>query len=203
MTALIWLDLETTGLIPKRDAILEIAIARSSLSDPFNLEHVFHRVYPLSPRDGELLNPVVREMHTKNGLLGECIAEWEKVCASGLAQFQVDTLPNRTLLEANIIPVVEDYKDKPILAGSSVHFDHDFLREHAPDVAHLFHHRHFDVSVIKLFCQSLGMEKPLRQEAHRAKADIIESALHGHICTKWLEGWGHLTVTNRMLSSIR
>ena len=39
---------------------------------------------------------------------------------------------------------------------------------------------------MKLFCQSLGMPKIPKAEAHRAMADVEESARHGSLCLDWL-----------------
>jgi len=68
-----------------------------------------------------------------------------------------------------------------------VHFDHGFLRVHMPKLAARFSHRHYDVSAVKLFCQSLGMPKPPKAEAHRAAADVRESIEHAKACADWLE----------------
>ena len=47
-------------------------------------------------------------------------------------------------------------------------------------------YRHYDVSAVKLFCQSLGMPKLPKAEAHRAKDDILESIAHAKKCADWL-----------------
>ncbi len=73
-----------------------------------------------------------------------------------------------------------------MLAGSSIHFDHAFLAVHMPRFAARLSHRHYDVSAIKLFCQSLGADKFPKAEAHRAKDDIAESIAHAKACAEWL-----------------
>jgi oligoribonuclease (3'-5' exoribonuclease) len=72
------------------------------------------------------------------------------------------------------------------LAGSSVHFDHGFIKHWWPQLASRFSHRHYDVSAVKLFCESLGMPRLPKAEAHRAREDILESIAHARECVRWL-----------------
>jgi oligoribonuclease len=170
---LFWLDLETTGLDPHKDKILEIAVARTTLLVPFSPTVVYHHVLRFPIESHKYMHQFVREMHTKNGLLSEC-ADTTKTMKEAEAE----------LLE--IIPHVSDREMMPILAGSGVHFDHEFLKFWMPELASRFSHRHYDVSAVKLFCRSLGMERILKAEAHRAVADIEDSVTHARECAKWL-----------------
>jgi oligoribonuclease len=170
-----WLDVETTGLEPTRDVLLELAIAEADLERPFDIGPVRSWVFPL-PADGTrpvTLSPFILDMHTKNGLLAECARSTETVFA----------VEERLL---SLVPAVANREDTPALAGSSVHFDHAFLREHMPRLAARFSHRHYDVSAVKLFCRSLGMKKVPKAEAHRAADDVRESVAHARLCAKWL-----------------
>ena len=175
---LYWLDLETTGLDPNADNILEVALAVSVLERPFEVTDVMSAVlrYPSATDSKDApasLHPVVEEMHTKNGLLAEC-----RRSLLGVADVEENLL--------SLVPETTDREDTPTLAGSSVHFDHAFLRVHMPRLAARFSHRHYDVSAVKLFCRSLGMPKPPRAEAHRAAPDVLESVEHARLCARWL-----------------
>lgn len=171
---LVWLDLETTGLDPAQDAILEIAV-RVSTDGHFKL-HMFVNdgVQAVVRHDGEGPSPFIREMHTKNGLLPECaLSELTAYDAEALVLTRSDQ-------------VFGHWPAKWTLAGSSVHFDLGFLRRHMPVLANRFSHKLFGVSAIKLFCQQMGMPPLPKAEAHRAMADVEESFDHWHVCRNWV-----------------
>lgn len=176
MTKLIWLDLETTGLDSERGAtILEIAVSVADIAIPFDATPVFHRVFGWSSNNA--LDPVVREMHTANGLLTECDNVWRATNQYGHAAAESDLL--------NALPPLGD--EPPILAGSSIHFDRRFLRSCMPSFERVLSHRHFDVSSIKMFAQMLGMPKPPKGPgAHRAQGDILESIAHAREVAQWM-----------------
>jgi oligoribonuclease len=179
---LVWLDLETTGLDPRKDSILEVAVALARFESPFDVDFdgVIKGSWVLGfPRAAWVdLSPFIVDMHTKNRLLEECAASSHGV--RGLEQMIL------SLLEP-----IGTGKDAPVLAGSSVHFDHEFLKVHMPTLAARLSHRHYDVSAIKLFCQSLGMHSLPKAEAHRAEADIGESIAHARLCARWLASHNH------------
>lgn len=101
---LFWTDLESTGLIVDKCVILEVAIAEADFNDPFNYRHLFQGVVHLSSADAKKLDPFIIDMHTKNGLLADCATS-----ATTLQQ-----LESRLL---DIVPIIENKDDKPILAG--------------------------------------------------------------------------------------
>jgi oligoribonuclease len=182
---LLWCDIETTGLDPLKTHVLEIAVSEADLLDPFNVKPLYHSIVFFPRRSGakhqpdrdELwaaIDPFVVAMHTKNGLFDECVR---------MGKF-LSTVENELL---ELVPMVDDKEERPVLAGSSIHFDHAYINVHMPLLAKRLSHRHYDISALKLFCQSMGMSKFLKGNAHRAKDDILESVAHGAACTQWLK----------------
>ena len=168
---LLWIDLETTGLSPERDQILELAFADSTLDRPFNVAPVQEVVLAFKGR--ETLSPFVRDLHTKNGLLDAC--ERSSVVLADVEDWLLA-----------VVPEVADKEERAVLAGSTVSFDHGFLKVHMPRLAARLSYRHYDVSAVKLFCRSLGMSKLAKAEVHRAAADVRESIDHARACAEWL-----------------
>lgn len=170
---LMWLDLETTGLDPTKTKILEVALAEAELLDPFNYRHVYHAIVNLPASEHASLDPFIIDMHTKNGLLAEC----ER------SSLNINQVEEQLL---NYVLYIVDKEERSVLAGSSISFDMGYLQVHTPRVARRLSHRLYDVSSLKLFCQSQGMPKFLKAEAHRAKDDIDESIAHAAACRAWL-----------------
>jgi oligoribonuclease len=175
---LFWIDLETTGLNPHMDRVLEVAVYRSKMTVPFVAQKLYEAVlhFDQAAPSAPHVDPYVAKMHDAGKL-------WSACSASKLTYAQV------VAALASIIPVVEDPAARPILAGSTIHFDRDFIRQQFDPIEPLstrFHHRHYDVSAIRLFCESLGMPKIPKGEAHRASLDVEESIAHAVKCAEWI-----------------
>jgi oligoribonuclease len=161
---LAWLDLEMTGLDPTRNSIVEIA----TLVTDDQLEIVAEGpdlVLSAPPAELEAMEAVVRDMHTRSGLL-----EAIKASGTSLAEAELATLRFlRTHLEAGAVP----------LCGNSIGTDRRFLAAQMPDLERFFHYRSVDVSTIKELCRrwypGALSDAPTKKGGHRAMDDIRES----------------------------
>lgn len=172
---LIWCDLETTGLDPQKNSILEVAMLTAELVDPFNVRMLHLSTIYMQPAETRSLDQFIIDMHTKNGLLRECE---NPVRSRNIRDVEEELL--------RLVPVVDDKADRPVLAGSTVHFDHSFIRSWIPRLAARLSYRNYDVSTLKLECQSQGMAPFPKAEAHRALDDVYESIAHAKACREWL-----------------
>ena len=171
---LIWADLETGGLNPRAEQILEIALVATVGPDFEASGHVFTCLVK-PKRVGDLYTQVgswANEQHTKSGLIAE--AEQKGISETQAEQDVLAWLKGR-----------QRPGERFVLAGSSVHFDMEFLRVRMPLVAKLFTHRLLDVSALKL-ARNIQTGRPLDEgflttekednARHRA-LDDIESTL--------------------------
>jgi oligoribonuclease len=169
MSEFIWLDLETTGLDPDRDIVLEFAagIANDGPGGDFHAIEIVQSVITPYTFGGyspalEAMDPFVRNMHTKNGLLAEL--ERPELCC--------------TIEEADEHLAALAPDGKPSLAGNSVHFDLAFIKKHMPRFAARLSHRVFDVSTLLRAERTYGDSHAainVPASAHRAREDVLAS----------------------------
>lgn len=166
----IWTDLETSGLDPKTDHILEIAVivTDGSLNELRTYEAIiWHDSNTLEPT----MDPFVHEMHSDSGLLHRI-----KKATKSYHSAQRD-----------IVKMLYDIDVKPFdgtIAGSTVHFDKAFLAVHMPLLFTFFNHRVFDTSTLKaaskLWAPSYPVLKENEETKHQAMADIRYSLELAH-----------------------
>lgn len=168
---IVWLDLETSGLEPTVDHILEIGAVLTPRSNPQGTKSQFQRINR-PPRLEDIIenaHPVVQDMHTTSGLWDELRALEEQDHAYALHRLEEDALA--WLYENGVRP-----KDRVWLGGNSVHFDRRFLRAHLPALERRFFHRLLDVSgAAEVVALATGKRATLPEDhatAHRAMDDI-------------------------------
>jgi oligoribonuclease len=159
------MDLEMTGLQPDVDRIVEIA----TLVTDDELELVAEGpdlVIATPPEALEAMDEVVKQMHTRSGLL-------EAIAASTvtLDEAAADTFAfvRQHVLEPRKVP----------LCGNSIGTDRRFLARYMPELENYLHYRCVDVSTIKELARRWYPEAyanaPKKLGAHRALDDIKES----------------------------
>ncbi|MGW8181178.1 MAG: oligoribonuclease [bacterium] len=155
------LDLETTGLDPEEEVILEVGI--TLCDNKLNKLATWESLVWPGEYDLDSLNDIVAKMHGENGLLDE------------LAQSSA-SMKNPSRVAHDAVNWLESFGVKPNslpMMGSSVHFDRAFLKKHMPELEAFFTYRNVDISSIKEFAKHLGLEvhSPKDSVAHRALAD--------------------------------
>jgi oligoribonuclease len=153
------MDLEMTGLDPARHTIVEIDELAVVAEGPDLV---------VGATDAQLagMEPVVRDMHTRSGLLE----------AIGLSDLSLDEAGRQTL--AFIKAHVPEARTVP-LCGNSIGTDRRFLAAQLPEIEEWLHYRSVDVSTVKELCRrwypGALAAAPGKSTTHRALDDIRES----------------------------
>lgn len=161
--ALVWLDMEMTGLDPDRDRILELAMVITNSQLEVIAESA---VWAVHQSDAVLdgMDDWNKKTHGKSGLI-------ERVKASVLGEAEV---------EVQAIDFLKRYvpQGKSPICGNSICQDRRFLARHMPKLEAWFHYRNLDVSTLKELARRWAPEiaKGVKKGGkHEALADIYES----------------------------
>lgn len=158
---IVWLDLETTGLDPLTDQILEVGVIVTDGA----LKEIVRAEWSIKPGIAALarMPDVVQVMHAESGLTARCLSA--NAVPLGLAQ---DALIR--LFEWHNV------SKSSFLAGNSVgDFDRHFLRMHMQRVNQAISHRSINVSTFKalfsLWSPIVAAPQVNRTKAHRSLLD--------------------------------
>jgi oligoribonuclease len=161
--ALIWIDMEMSGLNPETDRILEIAIV---ITDAQLTTVAEAPVLVVHQPDAVLdaMDNWNKSTHKKSGLI-------DRVKASTLTEADV---------EAQMIAFLAQHVPSGAspICGNSVHQDRRFLVRYMPKLDAYFHYRHIDVSTLKELARRWKPEVlngMVKHGKHEALADIHES----------------------------
>lgn len=163
---LCFLDFETTGLDPARHEPIEVAAVVTD--DRLNELGRFESL--ICPESANFSwAQAAFQMHAKSGLVDLCLERGgaREFISAALLDFITSTVPVGTQIH---------------LAGNSVHFDRGFLRAYFPAVEQRFHHRHLDVSSLRIAASVFAPDAaPLSGASpHRAMADVLRSIQELH-----------------------
>ena len=181
------MDIESSGLNERAGHLLEVALVATD-DELKELAAISTLCRPVGiDVDDIQMDDVVREMHTKSGLL-------EELRASASRRYEAQAVLHAFLQQVeSMCPPVEvregeepkpPFKDVP-LAGNTIAFDRRWTREHMSTIEGMFSHRSIDVSSITELAKrwapaiytarpGLGPDgKPVSE--HRALPDIRAS----------------------------
>lgn len=162
---LAWMDLEMTGLDPTADVIVEIATLLTD-DDLAVVAEGPDLIVSASPEKLTAMSDVVREMHTRSGLLAA-------IASSSLSLEEAGKM-TLSFLEAHI----SEPGTVP-LCGNSIGMDRRFLAAQLPEIERFFHYRSIDVSTVKELARRWLPDTlagaPHKHGSHRAMEDIKES----------------------------
>lgn len=179
---MIWVDLETTGLRPGTDLILEVGLKVTD-DDLTVLEGMNRLVSVNLDEVNERMEPFVAEMHIKSGLLH---------ALKYSTTHKISTLD--TMIAGQIKHWTQFFGNGELvpLCGSSVHFDRAFMKVQMPKTEAAFHYRNIDVSgmreMVKLWKPSALDSMPKGQGIHRVDPDLDDTIELARWCRNLLVG---------------
>lgn len=162
---LVWMDMEMTGLEPERERIIEVAtiITDGALN--------------------ELAAGPELVIHQSDEVLA-AMDDWNKKHhgESGLVERVRQSTVDDAAAEAAILAFLDKHvgaKERPLLAGSSIHQDRRFINRYMTKLDRRLHYRMVDVSTVKELARRWFPGElarlPPKRESHRALDDIRES----------------------------
>ena len=191
MMKLLFIDLETTGLNPRKDDIVEVG---AILIEVDAENHALRRLGGFQRLNrkvdfNKIKNAHVLEMHKKSGL-------WEIAVTERQSSSYNKSMSLRGIEEQ----LLQDMRfagfelGKVMIAGYSPHFDLGFITQQMPLLRSALHHRVFDVSTLQTIWLETNEEaanaaKDEEAKKHRAVADC-EQALQTFV--KWLRAWTNI-----------
>lgn len=179
------IDLETTGLDPHADDILEIALVPVHLPEFRIGPSAIVKQIALTENGKRRLaaNDYVTQMHARSGLLDD-------VSASSATVEQVERM-----ILAYLDGAIGVGQSAGPMFGVNPEFDRKFLEVHMPDLARRFHYRALDVNAFHIFrCAIEGRWADATRSkggaAHRALADCEAAVQAVHSFADWFHDCG-------------
>lgn len=160
---LLWLDMEMTGLDPRRDRIIELAIVVTD-NDLNILAQSGSCVVHQSDAVLDAMDAWNTATHGRSGLV-------DRVRASPLDEAAAEA--QMLAFAARWVPA-----GASPMAGNSICQDRRFLANYMPALEAHFHYRNLDVSTLKELCRRWrpGLARGFaKRGAHTALADVLES----------------------------
>jgi oligoribonuclease len=160
---LVWLDCEMTGLDPKENRLIEIAVVVTNADLSIRIEGPEIAIYQSEIQLAKM-DKWNRNTHGNSGLTA-------KVRASKIKTAQA---------EQQVLDFLKHYvpAGKSPLCGNTIGQDRKFLDRYMPKLEAFFHYRNLDVSTLKELAKRWSPEVYKgfkKKQKHTAMADVYES----------------------------
>lgn len=154
---LLWIDLEMTGLDPKKDKILEVA----AIATDMKLNEIAQYQAAVKVKDEIIKQRMIGEFWNNNSKTRDSLIKQNQ---TGKPVQEVE----RELMNF----IKQHFGETIYLAGNSIHQDRKFIENEMPELNNLLHYRMLDVSSWKIYFENALHKKFIKPETHRALDDI-------------------------------
>lgn len=150
-TDLLWIDLETTGLLPSRDVPLELGLVLTDRWGGIKAERSWLIMEDTAFTDSLVRaynDVVVNKMHTESGL-------WDALESDefSVSRYRAQTLACDWLTENEV-----RFGTLPMTGSSIGSLDRPFVQYHFPELNRAFNYRNVDISSVKEICKRVNPE---------------------------------------------
>lgn len=163
---LVWFDTEYTSLELDQARLIQVAMVVTDMNGR-----------RIAPQEQDLVTPVrlPAEVPVSDFVAKECPDLVQRARAeSSPSPEAVDTLLNARL-DALLGPVPAKIKERPILAGNTIHADWWLAQRFLPRFVARLHYRQLDISSLKI----LWLDSKLGPEFDKGNTDLIRDNLDG------------------------
>ena len=154
---LLWIDLEMTGLDPKKDRIMEVA----AIATDMQLEKIAEFTAVIKVDDKLIKERMVGDFWEKNSKSRDALIKQNQ-----------NGQPAEVVESALVDFVKQNFGKEIYLAGNSIHQDQKFIENEMPALNKLLHYRMLDVSSWKIYFENALKKRFTKPENHRALDDI-------------------------------
>lgn len=167
MDLLLWLDLETTGLDPDNDHVLQVAYGITD-TELRGITPVVDRLIRPTADTWALIqsSQFIQDMHGRTGLL-------DRLTDDSQPKVLIEDAEDDILRSLNSVQEATG-AGMVTLAGASVHFDKGFLNNWMPRLNDKISHRIFDTTTLQVFFRNVGYEHGVQNvNQHDAIHDVL------------------------------
>ena len=167
-STLVWFDTEYTSLDLEQAHLIQVAMVITDMQGR-----------RIAPQEQDFVTPV--RLPT-----GSSVSDFvAKECPDLVRQARCESAPTADDVDGMLIakldsllgPAPEKIKDRPILAGNTIHADWWFARRFLPRFIDRLHYRNLDVSTLKI----LWLDSKLGPEFDKGNTPLIQDNLDGWI----------------------